>query len=184
MEVLSASCLKSSVDDNGKVSGGYVTLRGKVLSSILHYIDSPGAQCDYTSSPPNPVSQREDKAASWEAGSTPKGTSSWKPPSIRIHVDTNLSLPSESLTSGSKVYFLLLARSTISYTPEMNVLYGVLIRQLPETYAVSLPGQEVDLSSRTFVRIGHGCLCHDRSKNPDEVLASLEDYEDMVITIV
>lgn len=66
----------------------------------------------------------------------------------------------------------------------MNVLYGVLIRQLMESYAVLLPGQENDLSSRTFVRIRHGCLCHDQSENPDKVLASLEDYEDMVITIV
>lgn len=79
---------------------------------------------------------------------------------------------------------MLLSKTQKSPFPELNVMYGIIVRQLPESYAVAVSGQEHDLSSPTFVRIGYGCLCANDSENPDEVYASLRYYEDTVITNV
>lgn len=179
-EVIDASCTRSTVDDKGMVSGGELTLRGKLIPLKIQYV----------------VGKELEAAEPWWHSNTtdPVDDRFWR--SCRLAQDecfmpdVQLSPPGENLPPGSVLYFLPLIKVP-HWAPSMYtrglLAQGIFLRQLPEC---SSPSEDEErgpghISSPLFARVGCGALDFlAPTRGTLDPFARLGEYGDTIVTIV
>lgn len=170
-EVIDVSCTRSTVDDKGMVSGGTLTIRGKLIPLKIQYVAGKEQESPYTTIP------MDDRF--WRSGRFAQDDS--------FMPDVRLGTSGRDLQPGSVLYFLPLINSPhwVSSTHKSSLLArGIFLRQLPEALATS-EGEPRRIPPSVFARVGCGALDF-LAPTPGHLdpYARLGDYGDAIVTIV
>ena len=193
-DVMDVSCTQSTVDDKGMVSGGKLTLRGKLIPLTLQYPDIPKREDEefypvlptdrYTLHPKDGYKRGLfDASQSQSLGRRKLRDVFWP--------DVPPNFPSENLPSGSVLYFLPLTKQSetlyvkVGQKIEGHCPNGLYLRQSSECSGIS-KGETVDTSSSPwFTRVGCGRpkFLQPTVENPDPYSRLGEEW-DRIVTVV
>ncbi|KAI0188027.1 heterokaryon incompatibility protein-domain-containing protein [Xylaria flabelliformis] len=179
-EVLDIACYPSTRDPRGMVSGGYVTLRSKLLALSIKWHSHTEAEDPPPGSEGYFVSVRDNtpwpKTIDWAAFKPgdkieiPSEGPELARFAIQIYPDVPLYSPSEGLKSGGRIYFLKMA--LVSFGSREGQAYGLFLREVDPLSEVPVAAPDALRNRRLFRRIGFGVIQSDDVGKDLEILTN------------